>query len=83
MIQRDGKPTDITGLVMLEIADRKFAIEAVVVLFGELIVPGRATRRFCVVAEESGGWRLSLCTPECVQLYLCDDFRISNSVTAG
>lgn len=56
---------------MLEIADREFTIEAIVVLFGELIVPGRAALCSCVVAEEPRGWRLSLCTPENVCNFTC------------
>lgn len=67
---------------MLEIADRKFAIEAVVVLFGELIVPRCAALGFCVVAEKPAEGRLSLCAPEYAWRYLCDVFKSSNSVTA-
>ena len=50
---KDGETTHVARLVVFEIADRKLAVEAVVVLFGKLIVPGCCV--VCVVAEESVG----------------------------
>ena len=53
--------THIAGLVVLEIADGELAVEAVIVLLGELIVPRcSAAVCICVIAKESE-WRLSLC----------------------
>lgn len=65
-VQGDGQTTDITRLVVLEIADRRFAIEAVVVLLGELIVPRCAALGFCLVAEEPAG-----AEPVCAHRNVC------------
>ena len=50
---KGSETTHIAGLVVLEIADRELAIEAVVVLFGELFVPGCGV--LVVVAKEPVG----------------------------
>lgn len=78
----EGQTAHIARLVVLEIADRELAIEAIIVLFCELIVPRRAA--LCSVIAEESAWRLGLCSSECVcRLYLCDAFKMSNSVTGG